>query len=372
MLLIPSLKKKTRECPIVPLADPKDLYLPLDGYRGDLTPVARDGESVRKYQLLAESTGTFAGKLHAPVSGTVIGRKNINGKVVLHLENDFQDREADRIPIDPRRLAPENFARLLLDRGVVGAGGARLPTHLKYSGPTDKIHIVIFNGAECEPYLSADHALMDEHPEELLRAAGVIGTVVGAGRLVFAIEQQNRRLRKGLLKAAGKLGLPIEVKLLPDSYPQGGELQLIRSVTGLELKRGSLPAAHGILVNNVGTLHAIYQAIFEGTPCTGRVLTVSGEKGGRAGNYRVKIGTPVEHILRETGGSWDPENQRVILGGAMMGKAVDSPLTPVHKGAGGLLVLRRKKLAAYNCIGCGVCVDVCPQRLMLLEFARAH
>lgn len=371
MLLIPSLKKKTRSCPIVRVSDPEELYLPLDAYRGVMTPLVRAGERVKKYQLLAESTGIFSTKLHAPVSGKIVGVSSLNGRDFLRLANDFENHAEDPSPVDPRGLTPEAFAGLLLDRGIVGSGGARLPTQLKYQGEA-RIQTIIFNGAECEPYLSADYALMESDAESLLKAAGVVGSILGSVRLVFAIERQNRKLAPILREAARKIDLAIEVKILPDSYPQGGELQLIKSVTGLELKKGSLPASHGILVNNIGTLHAIHRAIFEGVPYTERVITISGEKSGSVGNFMVKIGTPVGHLLQQTGSQWIPGEQLVILGGAMMGAAIESPLTPVHKGAGGLLVLARKKSREFNCIQCGVCVDVCPQRLMPLEFARSH
>lgn len=372
MLLVPSLKKKTRECPITRIEDPEDFYMPMESYKGILVPLVENGEQVCKYQLLAETSGSFPAKMHSPVSGKVVGMIRENGKEFLHVRNDFQETEAPVHLASPASLDLESFVEILLDRGIVGAGGARLPTQLKYQNQGLAIHTIIFNGAECEPYLSADYAVMESEAFELIEAAKIIKTLVGAKLVVFAIETQNRKLKKILLSAASKAMLQIEVKLLPDTYPQGGELQIIRSVTGLELRKGTLPTAHGILVNNIGTLRAIYHGVFEGKPYVERVVTVSGDRSQGRGNYLVKIGTPVGHVLRHTGNDWKPGEQMVISGGAMMGVEIESPLFPIHKGTGGLLILRRKSLSQNNCIKCGVCVDVCPQRLMPLEFARAH
>lgn len=370
MLLIPSLKKKTRSIEIVDLPDSKDFYMPLDAYRSTMLPLVEIGERVKKYQLLAESDGIFASKLHAPVSGIITAFFQLNGKPVIHLQNDFMNRELPVFQLKLKTLNREKLTEALLDYGIQGAGGSQFPTQIKYSLQDRSIHTLIFNGAECEPYLSADFSLMREKTDELLKAAQIIRSVLNAGRTVFAIERQSLELRKILLERAIQLDVEIEVKILPNNYPQGGELQLIKSVTGLEIRKGEIPAKHGIIVNNIGTLWAIYRALFEGKPNIERIVTLSGNSCQHLGNYLVKIGTPVIHILRETNNSWNPDTQTIVLGGAMMGKAVESPMMPVHKGSGGLLIMRKNKVEENNCIKCGLCVDVCPQRLMPLEFVR--
>ncbi|MCC9167734.1 electron transport complex subunit RsxC [Pontibacter harenae] len=370
MLLIPSLKGKTKYSDISTIADSKDFYMPLDAYRNVMTPVVSIGERVKKYQLLAQSEGTFASKLHAPVSGTVTAFFQLNGKQMIHLQNDFLNLETLTFPVEPTGLTKEEFMDVLLDNGIQGAGGSQFPTQLKYNIQDRQIRTVIFNGAECEPYLTSDFVLMREKADELIKAAQVIRTVLNAQKIVFAVERHNIAVRKILLKNASNLGVEIEVKILSDGYPQGGELQLIKSVTGLEIRKGSFPADHGILVNNIGTLWAIYKALFEGRPNIERIITVSGNGCQHLGNYRIKIGTPIIHILRETNNNWNPDLQTIVLGGAMMGKSVESPLVPVHKGSGGLLIMRKTKIEKNNCIKCGLCVDVCPQHLMPLEFVR--
>lgn len=370
MLLIPSLKKETSYREIHSIQNPIDFYMPLKAYKNNMIPIAEVGEKVMKYQLLARSEEPFASKLHAPVSGTILAFFHLNGEPVMHLKNDFLDIETPVYPFEPHKITQEALVKIVLDFGIQGAGGSQFPTQLKYNLKGKKINIIIFNGVECEPYLSADFALMREKTDELLKAAQVIQSVLHPDRIVFVIKRQNIAIREVLLENACRLRLEIEVKVLPDTYPQGGELQVIKSVTKLEIKKGSIPTDYGILVNNIGTLWAIYHAIFEGRPTIERVITVSGNGCEYVGNYLVKVGTPVIHILRETNNSWNPDKHTIVLGGAMMGKAVESPMVPVHKGAGGLLILRKKEIVANNCIKCGLCVDVCPQKLMPLEFVR--
>ncbi|MBB1149339.1 RnfABCDGE type electron transport complex subunit C [Myroides sp. NP-2] len=370
MVLIPSFKKKTRGSAIAPIADAALFYLPLQAYRHVMHPLVQQGEYVRKYQPIAKSTGSFATQLHAPVSGVVEAFTEIDGQAVLLLRNDFKDAEVPLQPVEHKSLTLEGFCDILLQAGIVGAGGSQFPTHLKYRVAQGSIDTLLLNGAECEPYLSSDFSLMQEKIEELLQAVSVIQTVLGVKRVIWAIEKQNRVLKKGIHQAAAKANMNVEVKLLPNNYPQGGELQLIRSATQKEIHKGSVPANHGIIVNNVGTIWAIYQALFEGKPAIERVVTLSGVKGTLGGNYVVKVGTPMEHLIQATANTWNSNTHWAIVGGAMMGKHAQSGLTPLHKGVGGVLLLKKQPQNQQNCIKCGWCIEVCPQRLMPLEFVR--
>lgn len=372
MVLIPSLKKKTKGSAIVPLQDASLFYLPLQAYRHVMQPLVQPGDYVRKYQPIAASTGVFATVLHAPVSGTIEDFITVDGQAVILLRNDFEETAIPLQPVDLKTLTLERFCDLLLDLGIVGAGGSQFPTHLKYRLPKGRIDTLLLNGAECEPYLSADSIVMQVKVDELLKAIRVIQSVLGARRILWAIEKHNSALKKRILQAAVKAKVQLEVKLLPNSYPQGGELQLIRSTTNKELHKGSLPADHGILVNNIGTIWAIYQALFEGKPAIERVVTLAGTKGTAAGNYFVKVGTPVAHLVQATANTWDVNSQWAILGGPMMGKHVQSEMTPLHKGVGGVLLVKKQAKNQQNCIKCGWCVEVCPQRLMPLEFVRQN
>lgn len=370
MLLIPSLKKKTKQIEIAVLPDPPLLYMPLGSYQGEMRVLVKDGDPVHMYQVLAESTGFLASKLHAPLSGSVVGLTEISGERFLMIKNDFCYREQQRSIPDIQNFARADFLQVLREAGVEGSGGARFPTHVKFKDEDVSINTFIINGAECEPYLSADYVLMKHMSDKLMSVLEVVQRVVAPKEIVFAIEQQNKELGDLLREASSTYKLPVSVKILPNTYPQGGELQLIKAVTGLEISKGSIPAQYGLMVSNVGTLSAMYTALFEGKPYTERVITVSGNLSKTLGNYRVKIGTPVGHILKETDNAWDAERQTVIMGGAMMGKEAVSPLSPIHKGVGGLLILPNPDSKAMNCISCGYCVDVCPQRLMPLEFVR--
>lgn len=370
MLLIPSLKKITKQLSIKELSDPLDLYIPLSGYRDIMDLVVNVGDSVNKYDLIAQSDGYFPNKIHSPVSGVVKGVITIDGKPFVNLENDFRDIKTSLGQLSMEDLTPTKFMNFLLDYGIQGAGGSLFPTQLKYNIDDKHIDTLIFNGVECEPYLSADYALMIERSKELLEAAQLLSNILKIKNIVFAIERQHSDIRPILLQNAKTLNFDIQVKLVPNNYPEGGELQLIRSVTNKEIRKGSLPKDYGVLVSNVGTLWAIYKAAFKGEPYVERIVTVSGNGAQSLGNYLVKVGTPVHHILKESKNRWNSMSHTIVLGGAMMGKAIDSKQTPIHKGSGGVLVLKRQKIVENNCIKCGLCVDVCPQRLMPLEFVR--
>lgn len=372
MIPIPSDKHSTKSLPIERMEAPELLYLPLDAYRNTMQPIVRPGQQVKKYQQVARSEGVFAARSHAPVSGIVKEIEEIDGKSFLVLQNDFKE---EALPVQLQNLSEltnQDLLEILVEYGIEGSGGARFPTHLKYNVGTKEIETFIINAVECEPYLNTDFVLMRDHIEALFKAIEVIQKLIHARQIVFGIERHNKEL-KSLIEQKNNIGNgKVRVKLLPDEYPQGGELQLIQSVTGKEIPKGNIPADAGVVVSNVGTLWAVYQAFFEGKPYTERVITVSGNKSSKKGNYWVKIGTPVEHILLQTGHKGDLQSQTVILGGPMMGKAVQTLKTPVHKGTGGVLILNNPKTEAFNCIECGYCVDVCPQHLMPMEFVRFY
>lgn len=300
------------------------------------------------------------------------GTREIEGKLFLVLQNDFKEETLPVEPHNPQELTNEEMLEILVECGIEGSGGARFPAHLKYNVGAKDIEMFIINAVECEPYLNADYVLIRDHIESLFKAIEAIQQLIRTRQIVFGIERHNKEL-KSLIEQKRNIGAGmVRVKLLPDEYPRGGELQLIRSVTGKEIPKGSIPADAGVVVSNVGTLWAVYQALYEGKPYTERIITVSGNKHAKKGNYLVKIGTPVEHILRRTGQKGDLPSQTVILGGPMMGKAVQSLDLPVDKGTGGLLMLDNPKAEVFNCIGCGYCVDVCPQHLMPMEFVRFY
>ncbi|SFU43167.1 electron transport complex protein RnfC [Pustulibacterium marinum] len=370
LMHIPSLKSKTKKTSITTLEASPFLYMPLQAYKTPLKPLVNVGDLVLKNEKIAKSNGVFAGSLHSPVSGKIIAIETESEFPHIKIENDFLDTCIEINSTSVEHLTEEEILETIKNFGIEGSGGAKFPTHTKYNTQQKNISHFIINGAECEPYLSADYAVMQQETEALLKAIQLVQKVIKAEKITFGIEKQHKELQSHLLKNAKKLNISIQIKLLPNTYPQGGELQLIKAVTGKELPKGSIPAEHGITVSNVGTLWAIYEAFYNEQPYIERIITISGEKAINRGNFKVAIGTPVSHILEEIGLPWNTENQTVILGGPMMGKAIYQPETPINKGSGGVLILPNPTNKRYNCIQCGYCTDVCPQHLMPMEFAR--
>lgn len=371
MLLITSLKHKTKKIQIQTIADPEFFYIPLNSYRSEMKSLVEIGDEVRKNQLLAKSEDFFSSSIHAPVSGIISDFIQIDEQNFIVLKNDFKNEELIFRSDDYTKLTASDFIKKLSNFGIEGSGGARFPTHVKYNISDSEIKTFIINGVECEPYLSADYVLMKEKTLELMKGLQTVQHFIKAKKIVVAIEKQNKELSDVLLKYSKDYNLPLSIKLVKNNYPQGSEQQLIKSITGKEIKKGEVPAKYGILVNNVGTIWAIYKAFYENIPFTERLITISGENSTTLGNYLVKIGTPIEHVLYETQISKN-NYETVVLGGAMMGKAVKSLLMPINKGSGGILLLKNQKNTSHNCISCGYCVDVCPQRLLPLEFLRAN
>lgn len=367
------MKPRTKRKGIESLPDADVLYVPLLQHIGrPAIPVVSEGDRVLKYQLIGRAAdGALSANVHAPVSGTVhrVGEVTlVDGSRVpgVVIDNDHRDDEAPMLlPGDGSREALINLIRAA---GIVGEGGAQFPTDVKYSVGDQRIHTLIVNGTECEPYLTADYALMKTYPREVLEGVATVQQLLGADRAVITIERQNCELNDRFAPYWGNQPFEhIGVQVLADGYPQGGELQLIKSVTGIEVPRNQLPKDHGVVVSNVGTVYAVWRAINQLRPLVSRFLTVSGEGAQRIGNYEVKIGTPVSHLVKQLGLS--TEDLNVVMGGPMMGKPVCCADGPVVKGSSGLLLLKpQPRLGAGHCLSCGYCVEACPMRLMPMKF----
>jgi len=374
-----SMKAKTKKQEIQEMPDAPVLYLPLSQYIGlPSIPVVNIGDRVLKYQLVAKASAHVSSNLHAPVSGIIkslIKHPWVDGTLVdtFVLENDFKNEEIERNPINADELTPEEILEMIREAGIVGEGGAQFPTHVKYDLQGAQIDTFIINGTECEPYLTSDYSLIKERTANLFQGILIINKVLQAKKIVLSIEEQNKELLNSLKPSLDKSEYnKIRVVILPDEYPQGGELQLIKSVTGKVLKKGILPKDIGVIVSNVGTVNAVYEAIFERKPLTERIITISGEKSKNYGNFKVKVGTPVSHILKCQGISEVGNDYRLILGGPMMGRNITDFTTPVMKGSSAVLFLQKKKIKRNNCISCGYCVDVCPMHLMPMKYEEAY
>jgi len=337
-------------------------------------PTVKRGDRVSAGQVIGLASGFISANVHSPVAGKVsdIGRypHPLGGEalaVVIKPDGEGEERDFREPVRDPERLSPGEAVNMVKEAGIVGLGGAAFPTHVKLSPPAGKkIDTVILNGAECEPYLTADHRLMVERPEDVIAGLVIARKILGAERSFVAIEANKPDAAREISRAGRKAG-GVQVRLLPVRYPQGGEKQLIFAVTGRRVPPPpGLPMDVGCLVLNVGTAVAIYEAVRFGKPLIERVITATGGGFPRPGNFKVKIGTPLGAVIEACGGLKD-DTAKVVFGGPMMGLTQHSDQVPVIKGTSGVLALswsetRIEKEAA--CIHCGRCVDACPMNLI--------
>jgi len=337
-------------------------------------PVVNKGDLVKTGQLIAASAGFVSANIHSPVSGTVQKVEpvpDVSGypkmAIVIEVKGDEWVDTIDRTTeiAKPASFTREEILGKISEMGIVGLGGATFPSHVKVSVPKGKkADILIINGVECEPYLTSDHRLMLEKGEEILIGTSLLMSVLQVTRAVIGIERNKPDAIDHLGKLAtsftGISVVPLKVK-----YPQGGEKQLIKAITGREVPSGGLPIDVGAVVHNVGTAFAVYEAVVKNKPLFERVVTVTGKSIAESANFKVRIGTPVNKLIEAIGGL--PENTgKVINGGPMMGKAMPLLSVPVTKGTSGIVVMSEKEAArknSMNCIRCTHCSTVCPMGL---------
>ena len=351
---------------------PPELLYPLL-QRSDIyaKPIVHQGDYVLKGQVIATSSKPFATPVHAASSGIV---KEIAPRLIAHpsglsdsciiIETDGLDHAITPAPCVNYQLeSPEILRNKIHQAGIVGLGGAMFPTAQKLQAT--HIHSLIINGAECEPYISCDESLMQAHAQQLVQGALILQYILQAEHCIIAVED-NMPLAVQALKTATQQQA-IQLVTVPAIYPTGGEKQLIQVVTGTRIPAQSLPSEHGIICQNVGTAHAIYQAICVGAPLTERIVTVTGKGIKQANNIRAKIGTPIKHLIEQCGG-YTPDVQRLIMGGSMMGTALSSDEIAVTKATNCILAMSSdelvKKPAIMPCIRCGDCANVCPVELL--------
>jgi electron transport complex protein RnfC len=332
--------------------------------------IVAKGDEVKKGQLLAEAGGFVSVPLHAPTSGKVKALDSIPGPMgvpvqAIVIEADGKDEWGELMkPIDWKNAEAQAIKDRVRDAGIVGMGGAAFPTHVKLSPPEGKkIDCLILNGAECEPYLTADHRLMLEEPEKVLEGAAILGKALGVTDIYIGIEINKKDAIDLLLSKSADYG--VKIVGLQVKYPQGAEKHLISAITGREVPTGGLPMDVGCVVQNVGSAAAVVDAVVEGKPLIERITTVTGEPVATPSNWRLKIGTPVIEAIKLAGGV-TCEPGKVILGGPMMGFAQRSLQVTVTKNTSGILLLKREDITQYQstaCIRCGKCLDACPMNL---------
>lgn len=369
-------KELTNRLPIEVMPAPKEVIIPLSQHTGaPCEPLVKVGDEVKLGQKIGEAKGFVSVPVHSSVSGKVKAiepRLHSSGRFVnaIVIENDNLDTldESVKPKGDVDALTSDEIKNIIKEAGIAGMGGAAFPTHVKLSPPPDKkVDTVIINGAECEPYLTCDHRLMVEHADEIVYGLKAILKALNVNKGFIAIEVNKPDAIDAMEKAAaGVRG--VEVARLATKYPQGGEKQLIKAVTGREVPSGGLPADVGVVVDNVGTAYSIARAIKVGMPLVERVVTITGQAVKNPKNVLVRIGTMLKDIVDYCGG-FNGEPGKLITGGPMMGVTQFTLEIPVIKGTSGVLILPEdmtKPERVRPCTKCAKCVDVCPMNLMPL------
>ncbi|MCH8553173.1 MAG: electron transport complex subunit RsxC [Natronospirillum sp.] len=386
----PDNKAQSLQTPIAEFPLQAQYVVPVNQHIGALAvPCVTVGDQVLTGQIIAEAAGFISAPAHAPTSGTVTA---IEDRPVPHpsgltvtcivIQADGQDTWRPRAPWPdwPARSHADLLQRLQ-EAGVTGLGGASFPTAVKLAADRAHIDTLVVNGAECEPYITADQALIRERAPTLYRGIEVVHKLYDFQRILIGIEDNKpdaiAALHAGLQALPETLRQRCEIRVVPTRYPSGGERQLIWLLTGREVPSGGLPMDLGMLCHNVGTLAAVADAVIEDRPLISRITTLTGDHLRRQGNIEVRLGTSIDALLAWAGLDTAPE--RLIMGGPMMGFALNEPGLPLVKATNCLLVPTEQELPtpppAKPCIRCGHCEQVCPASLLpqqLMWFAQSR
>ncbi len=374
----PHAKKSTENLAIQNASDPQVVVIPLRQHIGaPCESLVNKGDYVKVGQRIGEPGSFVSAPVHSSVSGTVkeVVSKEIPGGPATCVVIESDGLHAVHESVQPKgtldSLSGKDILAIIKDAGIVGMGGAGFPTHVKLSPPPEKkIELVILNGAECEPYLTADHRLMLEEPEKVIFGLKAIMKVLGVEKGYIGIED-NKPDAIAVMRGAVKPGDAVEVVGLHTKYPQGAEKQLIKAVSGREVPSGGLPMDAGAVVNNVATAAAIADAIQTGMPLVDRICTVTGKGITEPKNLRIKVGTNIKEIIDQCGG-YKGSVGKLIMGGPMMGIASHSDDVPATKTTSGILVLspeEAKMPEPENCMRCARCVEICPAYLQPLTIS---
>ena len=374
-------KSLSADRPITELPMPPLLHIPLQQHIGaPAQPLVKRSDSVKKGQLLAASQGAISAPVHAPTSGRIMGIGNFPAHhpsglsvrtITLQPDGNEEWDESIESCENPFSLTPEEIAKRVANAGIVGMGGATFPSAVKLGlSSRYSLNTLVINGAECEPYLTCDDRLMREYPERVIGGIRLMAYALGVERIIIGIENNKPQAQQTLEEATSEYK-NIGIAKLPTRYPMGSEKHLVQTLTGKETPARGLTADIGVVVHNVATAFAVYEALYFGIPLISRVMTVSGGALNEPNNLRVPLGTPLEQIIQFCKG-FNDEPEQIISGGPMMGQPIPSTRVPSVKGSNGLLALSRNEVQdapVMPCIRCASCVKACPCGLLPLEMS---
>jgi len=369
--------------PAIRYTEPKYLYIATNNARCPSADIyIKEGDHVNSCQVIGVRHGPFFEQpIHATCSGTFVGFEkhyHRNGKLTdfIKIENDFKDTYdpsvKERTKEEIYSLTKEEMTKIIKDCANVGLGGSSFPTYIKFQ--TDKpINMILVNGIECEPYITADHRLMLEFPYRVMDAIKYTMHAFNCKKAKICIKSKYEDIKSvysQVIKEYGDCG--IELCLVGNYYPQGWEVEMIKNATGIKLKPGELPSTHGIINFNVSTMVGIYKAIKYNMPVIKRFITITGDGINFPKNFRVRVGTPVSDLLPLCGGYKNPDKEKVfILGGPMMGASVPSDDVIITKTVTSIIVLDKTNYVEEPCIRCGSCVLSCPVNLEPVQIMNA-
>ena len=372
----PEAKELTEKLAVETMPLPAELELILGQHIGaPCAPVVKRKQEIAEGELVAEVKRGLGVPLHAPAKGSIkaLGTSAHPIRVSAPSVTIKTDPEAEsptwEITDDWQQLSADELLQKVHQAGIIGIGGAGFPTHVKLKPPADSpVDTLLLNGAECEPYITADHRMMLEKAEEIVEGAKILLKILGIKSCAIGIEINKPDAISTMQSAVEKLRDPeftIAVETLEVKYPTGSEKQLIQAITGRKVPAMALPSAVGVVVHNVSTTKAVYDAVVLGKPLIEKVITVSGRGINKPANLLVKVGTKVKDIVEFCGGTTE-DLARVVLGGPMMGFAVSTLDIPITKTTSSILFLSADEIDTTelsNCIRCGWCLDACPMGL---------